>query len=149
MLGGLRSSIYGLGTALCFSVSPILLRYGLRDFASPVVAVGIGMTAAFLLYVVALAARGRLGVLRARVSTSVLMTQVLAGLFIAAGTWLRYEAVDRAPVAVVATLGRINIPVVLLLSPLFFAADKDRVTVRLWVGAGLIIGGAAIMTFFG
>ncbi len=149
VVGGLRSSVYGLGTALCFSVSPIFLRYGLRDFPSPVIAVGIGMTSAFLLYLLVLALRGHLGLLRARVSRSVLVTQVLAGLFIATGTWLRYEAVDRAPVAVVATLGRINIPVVLLLSPLFFVAGKDRVTVRLWLGAGLIIGGAAVITFYG
>ena len=73
ILGGVRSSVYGLGTALCFSVSPIFLRYGLRDFPSPVIAVGIGMTSAFLLYLLVLALRGHLGLLRTRVSRSVLV----------------------------------------------------------------------------
>lgn len=149
VLRELHASVYGLATALCFSVSPIFLRFGLRDFPSPVVAVAIGMTSALMLYVLVLVVRGRLRVLRARVSTRALLTQVLAGVFIATGTWLRYEAVDRAPIAVVATLGRINIPVVLLLSPLFFVATKDRVTGRVWLGATFIIAGAAVISFYG
>lgn len=146
---GLRYSVYGLGTALCFSVSPLFLRLGLQQMGDPLVAVSVGMVGALLAYLAVLALTGQFRRIFEPAPGPAIIFQILAGVFIGIGTWLRYVAVDMIPIAIVGTLGRVNIPVVLLLSPLLFTARKERVTARLWVGAGLIITGAAIVTFYG
>jgi uncharacterized membrane protein len=53
-----------------------------------------------------------------------------------------------APVAVVMTLGRMNVPVVLLLAPLLVGRKAERVTIRVWLGAGLIIAGAVLLNLY-
>jgi uncharacterized membrane protein len=146
---GLRFSLYGLGTALCFSVSPLFLRLGLRELDDPLVAVSVGMIGALLAYLLLLALGGQLSRITVQVNRTAFAFQLLAGVFIGIGTWLRYVATDMIPIAIVGTLGRVNIPVVLLLSPLLFTARKERVTGRLWIGAALIIAGAAVVTFYG
>ena len=53
-----------------------------------------------------------------------------------------------APIAVVIALGRLNVPVVILLSPLLVGRLQERVTARLWLGAALIIIGSLILNFY-
>jgi uncharacterized membrane protein len=53
-----------------------------------------------------------------------------------------------APVAVVLALGRLNVPVVLLLSPLLVGRKQERVTARIWLGAGLIVAGSLILNLY-
>ena len=143
---GLADSAFGLGTAICFSVSPVFLRFGLSEFDSPTVAVTIGLTSATIAYVLVLIIGGRLHRMHSTARPGALPYQLAAGIFIATGTWLRYIAVGMIPIAIVSTLGRMNIPVVLALSPLFLTGARERVTPRLWLGAGLIIVGAALVT---
>ena len=138
----------GLGIALCFSISAILVRNGLEAFPSPLLGVTIGMFAAVIFY------GGWLLILsRSRhftpVSRRIWLIQLLAGLLIGLGTWARYIAMDLTEIGIVLALGRINTPLVLLLSPLLFGRKKEPVTVKVWVGAGLIILGSLILIFAG
>ena len=41
----------------------------------------------------------------------------------------------------------VSTPVVILLSPYVSGKHLERVTVMLWVGAALILGGALLLTF--
>lgn len=143
---GLADSAFGLGTAICFSVSPVFLRFGLARFDSPTVAVAIGLASATIAYVLLILASGRVHRMHSTARPGALPYQLTAGIFIATGTWLRYVAVGMIPIAIVSTLGRMNIPVVLALSPVFLTGARERVTPRLWLGAGLIIVGAALVT---
>jgi uncharacterized membrane protein len=73
--------------------------------------------------------------------------QILAGVLIGLGTWARYIATDLTEVGVVLALGRINTPLVLALSPLFFGRKLEHVTIKVWIGAGLIVLGSLALTF--
>ena len=68
--------------------------------------------------------------------------KVIAGVLVALATWWRWIAIDGADVAVVVSLGLLSVPVVLFLSPLLVGKHLERVTPRVWAGAGLVVGGA-------
>ena len=62
-------------------------------------------------------------------------------------TWTRWVALDLAPVAIVLALSLVSVPVVNLLSPLMVGRDLERVTIQVWLGSGLIIGGSLAIIF--
>ena len=49
--------------------------------------------------------------------------------------------------AVVLALGRLNVPVVILLSIFLVGQQQERVTGRVWLGAALIVFGSLILIF--
>jgi len=75
--------------------------------------------------------------------------QLLASVFVGLSTWTRWIALDKAAVSVVLALGRLNVPVVILLSPMLVGKAQENVTVRVWLGAALIVGGSLILNFYG
>jgi uncharacterized membrane protein len=78
-----------------------------------------------------------------------LLFQFAAGMLIGLSTWARWIALDLAPVAVVLALGRINVPLVILLSPFMVGHQLERVTPRVWLGAVLIVSGSLLLIFYG
>jgi uncharacterized membrane protein len=52
-----------------------------------------------------------------------------------------------APVAVVLALGRVNVPVVIILSIFLVGQKEERVTGRVWFGASLIVVGSLLLIF--
>lgn len=139
-----RNSLFGLGTAICFAVSAIFIRYGLDGLPSPLLGVSVGMICTTLAYGLVLIFR-RKQIRQGPVTWDVWLFQVVAGAFVSLSTWARWVALDMAPVAVVMTLGRTNVPVVLFLAPLLVGRQAERVTPRVWLGAALIIAGAVIL----
>ncbi len=153
----LRASVPGIGTALCYASSPVLVRFGLREGSSPLLAVAVGLFVATVVYFFLFLLPGvvqRNGALtraetphpgsRRWASPGVLF-QLLAAVSIGLGTWFRYVAVDLSPLALVATLGRVNILVVLLLTPFLLRGRRHRLTPATWFGAGLIILGTILV----
>jgi uncharacterized membrane protein len=141
-----RDALPGLGIALCFAISAIFVRNGLAGLASPLLGVTLGIIAAVLAYwpwLFWLRRRQRFGPL----TVAGVGFQILAGVLIGVGTWARYIATDLTEVGVVLALGRINTPLVLLLSPWFFGYRQEPVTLRVWIGAGLIVLGSLVLTF--
>jgi uncharacterized membrane protein len=59
----------------------------------------------------------------------------------------RWIAIDLAPIAVVIGLSGLTVPVVLMLSPIIMGRSLENVTMRLWLGAGLVVIGASLITF--
>ena len=141
-------SMFGLGTALCFSISPIFIRGGLKDLPSPLLGVTIGMGFSALAYGMSLLAR-RDRPVREPITSDALFFQLAASAFVGLSTWTRWIALDKAPVGVVLSLGRLNVPVVILLSPLLVGKAQENVTPRVWLGAALIVGGSIILNFHG
>lgn len=144
---GWRVSLPGLGAALCWAISPVFIRGGLEALASPLLGVTVGMLACIAAYgLVLLLWR------RHSPSTSVprdaLVYQLVAGVLVGLSTWVRWIALDLAPVGVVVALGRLSVPVVLLLAPLVVGQRLERVTARIWLGAGLIVGGSLLLIFY-
>jgi uncharacterized membrane protein len=142
-----RNSLFGLGTALCFALSAIFIRGGLEDLPSPLLGVTVGMMATAGAYAIALFFR-RGQARQGPVSRDTMIFQLVAGVLVGLSTWARWIALDTAPVAVVMALGRMNVPVVILLSPLLVGGKQERVTARVWLGAGLIIIGSLILNFY-
>jgi uncharacterized membrane protein len=140
--------VFGLLTALSWSVSPVFVRRGLADVPVPVVGVAVGMTASALAYVpVVLMRRGQLGLDRA--NRGDLGLQVVAGLitgFSIAANWI---AISLITVAAVLSIGRLSVLVVLILSPIVVGQHLERVTPRVWLGGAFIVGGSVLLAFYG
>jgi drug/metabolite transporter (DMT)-like permease len=139
-----RDSVFGLGTALAWAVSPVFIRKGLEGFDSPLigVTVGLGVSLAGYVLVLALAAEryeraGALG--------DAPWLKVLAGVLVALSTWGRWVALERTTVGTVLALGLMSVPIVLLLSPLLMGREVERVNVFVWLGAALVVGGSFLL----
>lgn len=149
---GWRASLFGLGAALCWSISPIFIRRGLEGLPSPLLGVTIGMTVCVAVYGLVLLLRREHtsdGSIDASIPREALSFQLVAGVLVGLATWGRYVALDLAPVAVVIALGRVSAPTVILVAPLVVGRHLERVTARVWMGAAFIIAGSMLLVFYG
>lgn len=143
----LRDSLYGLGTAVCFSFSAIFIRAGLEELPSPLLGVTVGMLISALAYgVILFFRRGK--TTGGPILYNALIFQIFAGVFVGLSTWIRWIALDMAPVGIVLSLGRLNVPVVLLVAPLLVGRQLEQVTPRIWIGATLTIVGSLLLVFY-
>jgi uncharacterized membrane protein len=142
-----RNSIFGIGTAICFAISAVFIRHGLEDLSSPLLGVTVGMVITSIAYGVVLLVR-RKTIRQGTISKDAWMWQTAAGVAVGLSTWARWIALDMAPVAVVLALGRLNVPIVILLAPLLVGRKAERVTPRVWLGAALIVAGAVILNLY-
>jgi drug/metabolite transporter (DMT)-like permease len=141
-----RDSIFGLGVALCFSISPIFIRGGLDQMDSPLLGVTIGMALSAIAYgIILLLRREKLNL--NQIPRESLYYQLAAGLFVGSSTWIRWLALSLAPVAVVLALGRLNVPIVIILSIFLVGQKEERVTGRVWLGATLVVAGSLLLIF--
>lgn len=140
----MSASWMGLAAAFFWAVSPIFIRFGLQGLPSPMLGVTIGVTASALSYaIILLWQRERwLGV---PITNEAWTFKLLAGLLVGLSTWMRWVALDLAPIAVVLALTMISSPLVILLAPLISGKHLERVTAMLWTGTGLILGGALLL----
>ncbi len=142
----LKTSWLGLSAALCWAISPIFIRLGLNDLPSPLLGVTIGVSASALAYgFVLLWQRGRW--MGAPITGEAWIYKLIAGVLVGLSTWMRWVALDLAPVAVVLALSMISAPIVILLSPVISGKQLERITYILLGGTGLILAGALLLTF--
>jgi transporter family protein len=142
-----RNSLFGIGAAICFSLSAIFIRNGLEGLPSPLLGITVSMVIASLAYGGVLLFRRKKTGLRA-ISRDARLFHVAAGVTVALSTWARWIALELEPVAVVMTLGRVNVLVVIFLAPLLVGRKAERVTPRVWLGAALIIAGAILLNLY-
>jgi drug/metabolite transporter (DMT)-like permease len=136
----------GLITALAWATSPILIKEGLEGLPSPLLGLTLGMVVAVLAYAVALPLRPQVDgpALGSRIS---LAFKLAAGLMVGLSVWARWAALDYTSIAVVLALGLLSVPIVLLLSPLLMGRHVERVTLQIWLGAGLVVVGGLVLVF--
>ncbi len=146
---GVRSLWQGLVAAICWSISPIFIRFGLAALDSPILGVTIGISASAIAYGVILLYRLNRGQL-ARSSFFVETTRlkIVAALLVGISTWLRWTALDLTEVAIVLALSLVSVPVVNLLAPIISGRNLERVTGQVWSGSGLIVIGSLILIFY-
>lgn len=138
----------GLGAALCWAVSPIFARRGLEGLPSPLLGLTLGLGGTVVAYGALLAVRRGAGMGHALHQPEALGYKLLAGVLVALSQWARWVAIDLAPVAVVLALIQAVVPaVVLVLAPLVLGRHLERVTGRLWLGAGVITSGSLLLIF--
>ena len=144
----LGNPLFGLAAAGSFSVSAVLIRSGLNTGATSLSGLWIGFAFALLIYIPAYLLNRRKNPPLDNPSSAIWL-QIAAGIAIAFGMWFRYIAMNTVPIGAVTALGRLNIPLILLLSPLFLKSRLDATSPRLWIGSLLIIGGATVIVFMG
>ena len=142
----IQTSWLGLSAAFFWAVSPIFIRLGLKDLPSPLLGVTVGVTASAVAYaIILLWQRERwMGV---PITNESWTYKLIAGVLVGLSTWMRWVALDLAPVAVVLALSMISAPLVIVLSPLISGAHLERVTTTLLIGTGLILVGALLLIF--
>ena len=142
----LNASWLGLGAALFWAISPIFIRLGLKGLPSPLLGVTVGVTASAIGYgFVLLWQRERwLGL---PITNEAWTLKLIAGVLVGISTWMRWVALDLAPVAVVLAITMISTPLVILISPMISGKHLERVTAMLWTGTALILGGALLLVF--
>lgn len=143
----LRSSVYGLGTALTWAVSPLFIRRGLEDVDDPILGVTIAIVAATAAFAIVLVARGH--PVFASASRSALTWKVLGGVLVGIGTWGRWYALSLEPVAVVLGLGLLTVPTVMMLAPVIAGRHLERVTRTILGGSALVVSGALLLILRG
>lgn len=150
--GGWRASLWGLGTALCWGVSPVFIRKGLAGLPSPMLGVTAGVAGSAAAYGLLLFLRLFLGgggsPAGRPVSREAMLFKLAAGILVGLSTWARWIAVDMAPVAVALALSQVSVPVVLLVSPFVGGRRIEKVTARLWQGSALVIAGSSVLLFY-
>src|SRR5919201_1993174 len=142
-----RDSIYGVGCAVAWSLSPVFIRKGLDGFDSPLLGVAIGLAASLAGYLLVLAV-GDHGWDRRSLGDAFGL-KLLAGVLVALSTWGRWVALERISVGAVLALGLMSVPVVLLLSPVLMGREVERVNVWVWLGAALVVGGSLLLVIRG
>lgn len=137
---------WALAVALAWAVSPIFIRLGLRGLPSPLLGVTVSMYANVIGFGILLLVQ-RSKWKNQPIHSHGFRWEIAAAIFISLATWVRWIAIDLAEIAVVLALGRVNVPMVMILSPIIIGGAKEKVTVMLWIGAALIIAGSLILTF--
>lgn len=131
---------FALGTTICWSVSPLLIRAGLARFDEPLLGVTVGIAATTVAYGIAVAG--------ARRTADGPLGRPLVGLLLAAGTlvglsiWWQWLAYDLAPISVVLAVLQLSAPVVAIVSPLVSRDPLEHGGLLLWVGLALVLAGA-------
>jgi drug/metabolite transporter (DMT)-like permease len=143
---GMRSLRYGLAAAVCWSLSPTFIRYGLAEVDAPLLGVTVGIVASALGYALVLLVRRSQGLL-GPVALDALAYKVVAAVLVALATWLRWVSLDLTTVAIALALSLFSVPVVNVLSPLVNGRDLERVTPQVWLGSGLIVAGSLFLIF--
>jgi drug/metabolite transporter (DMT)-like permease len=146
-MAGIRwqDSRFALATAFLWALSPIFTVEGLDEVHSPLLGVTIGVVAAALAFALLLmlspGSRARAkGLPRAG-----LVFKMIAGAIVAVATWGRWEALDLSTVGVVLALSLLSVPAVLFLAPLVARTRAERPTVRVWIGAALVVAGSLLL----
>lgn len=145
--GGLPGAALGLSAAFCWALSPIFIRAGLEGLPSPLLGVTVGIIASAAAYGFVIAwQRKRLS--GNPIAGEAWLFKFAAAVLVGLSTWVRWIALDLAPVAVVLAVTMLSVPTVMMLSPVVSGKNPERVTAKLWLGAGLIVGGALVLIWY-
>lgn len=134
----------GLAAAFAWSFSPVFIKEGLEEMDAPLLGLTIGMVVALGAYAALLPLRPRpdapsLG------SRSALAFKIAAGVMVGLSVWARWASLETTDIAVVLALGLLSVPVVLAFSPVLMGRHVERVTLRIWAGAALVVAGSLVL----
>jgi len=141
---GFRSSLTGLATAVCWAISPVLIRQALEGLPSPLLGVELGMIACSLSYGILLFGR-RNSQKDGAPSREAIILLTIGGVISGAAIWARWAAIELTSVAVVTTLSLFSVVVVMILSPFVVGGKQERPTIQAILGAVMIIVGSVLL----
>ncbi|MEM7346245.1 MAG: DMT family transporter [Chloroflexota bacterium] len=146
---GWQSYVYALGTAICFAISPLFIRYGLDIVPSPMIGSTVGMGVCVIGYIGLLTVQGGWRDTPRWVKTQTMLTwQLTGGVVAGLATGARWIALETVQIAPVVALSRLSVPIILFLSPIVVGQQHEQVTMRIWMGAIAILGGSLLLIFY-
>ena len=135
-----------LVATVCFSISPIFVRWGLDEFDHPLLGLAVGMAVtAPAMHVSSRLITGQW----VKVPRGVRRWLVSGGLAAAIALTAQWTAFALIPVGAAISLQQLSTPVVLFVGPLLLSAPAERTTPRLLVGTALVIAGSIVVALFG
>lgn len=141
-----KSYLYALGASLAWSISPLFIRQGFAEVHVPTLGVAIGTIASAVAYIIPLSlSRRQHQNLFGDTSLDALLFKLVAGILVGVSTWARWIALDLISVATALAIMMISTPIVLVLSPYVMGKHLERITLKLVLGAGLVLVGALIL----
>ncbi len=134
---------FGIGAALAYGGSSVLVRYGVVGLAPPLVGAAVALLAGTLgLAIIGARHLDRTSLTQTTKPTVfLLIAGIMAGLGIVAG----FFALDMALVVIVSPLQSIN-PLFALLGAYLFLGRLEKITLRLVVGTFLVVFGVILIT---
>jgi len=139
--------LFGALTALCWAISPIFIRQGLRGLPSPIWGTAIGLFFATVLFTLWYIRKNRWREI-AKLKSRDFPWQIFAGLVGGLGILFRNIALETTQIAVVIALAQTASFYTLLLSPLLLGKNlNERITPKLVIGVVLIVGGSTLIIF--
>jgi len=139
-----RGIMAALGAALCWGVSPILIKIGLKEVDSPLLATFVSYAASSIVIGVSLFHPGNSEKLR-RLTRPAIIPIIIGAIAVAVAQILRYTALGYSPVSLVEPLaGSTNN---LFVFPLSFLINREIETfnLRIIMGAILIVVGICLI----
>jgi drug/metabolite transporter (DMT)-like permease len=143
-----RDALFGLACALMWAISAVLTVEALEGLDSPLLGVTLGIVAAVPAYAAAMLIRGTPLAL-GDIARESLALKVLGGMLVGLATWWRLLAIDQTTVGVALSLNLLSVPVVLFVAPLLVGRHLERVTLRVWLGAALVLAGTLTLIAVG
>jgi drug/metabolite transporter (DMT)-like permease len=133
---------FGIGAALAYGSSSVLIRQGVTGLAPPLVGAAIGLLSGTLSLTI-VGARGlRTNLTQKRRAIGFLL---IAGVTAALGIMSSFFALSMAPVVIVSPLQSTS-PLFTLLWSHLFLGKLEKITLRLVLGSILVISGVALIT---
>lgn len=133
---------FGVAAATCWALSPVFVRFGRDGLPDPLLGVGVGFLAAFLVYAAALAATGRWRHLPAVWPRR--LSVLLAGISIAVAIGTQWTSFDLIEIAIATSIMQISVPIVVVTAPMIVGTEFERITLPLVVGTVLVVGGSTL-----
>jgi drug/metabolite transporter (DMT)-like permease len=133
---------FGIGAALAYGISSVLVRQGVTGLAPPLV----GASVALLAGTVTLAIPATRG-LRTDLSqkSKAIWLLLISGVAAACGIIANFFALAMAPVVIVSPLQSTS-PIFALLMSHLFLRHLERITLKLILGSILVVGGVILIT---
>jgi len=131
---------------VCFSISPIFVRWGLDEFDHPLLGLAVGMA----ITVPAMHLSSRLLTGQWVTVPRGIRHWLLSGGFTAAvALTAQWTAFALIPIGVAISLQQLSTPVVIIVGPYLLSAPAERATPRLLSGTALVIAGSTVVALFG
>ena len=131
----------GLGAALAYGTSSVLVKHGVADLTTPLVGAALSLLSGTIIMALFELRRPEPNLLQKKKSILFLW---LAGVFAGSGIISSFFALSNAPVVIVTPL-QSTIPLFVLILSHLFLGSMEKITPRIVFGTILVVGGIALV----
>lgn len=135
--------VFGIGAALAYGISSVLIRRGVVDLAPPMVGAAVALLSGTIaLSIIGTRNLGEANLMQNRRAIGFLL---IAGVAAGLGIMASFFALSMAPVVIVSPLQSIS-PLFALLWSYLFLGHLERITPKLVLGSVLVVLGVVLVT---